>query len=98
MISQLSVYGKNFNVVIFLDTLTMNNVKLCVMVVLTKLYPFIPLSVTLIIFPGHRSVKQFKLYILCSYLLKFKLCMLVDYIKGIMNISLFLTFSHIQRK
>ena len=41
--SQLSTHGKNFNVAIFLDTVNMVNVKLCMMVVLTELYPFMPL-------------------------------------------------------
>ena len=31
------------------------------MIVLTELYPFIPLSVTLTVFQGHNSVKQFQL-------------------------------------
>ena len=64
---QLSICGKNFNVVnvvTFSDTISMINVKLCMAVVLTELYPFIPLSlslvsVTLIIFQGCSVVKQF---------------------------------------
>ena len=55
----VSVYGKNFNVSIFSDTLNMINVKLYMRVVLIELYPFIPLSVTLIVFQGHGSIKQF---------------------------------------
>ena len=35
------------NDVIFLDTINMINVKLCMMVVLIELYPFIPILVTL---------------------------------------------------
>ena len=45
----------------------MINVKLCMMTVLIEFYPFIPLSVALIAFQGHSSVKQSKLKILCSY-------------------------------
>ena len=52
------VRGKNFNVEIFLDIIHMINVRLCMMVILIELYPFIPLSVTLIVCPGHSSVKQ----------------------------------------
>ena len=51
-------HGKNFNAVIFVDTMNVIIVKLCMMVVLIELYPFIPLSVTLSIFEGHRSVRQ----------------------------------------
>ena len=51
--SLLSICGKNFNVVIFLDAVNIINVKLWIIVVLIELYPFIPLSVTLIIFQGH---------------------------------------------
>ena len=57
---QLAVGGRNFNVAIFLDTINMINVKLCMMVELIQLYPFTPLSVTLIVFQDHSSVKQFK--------------------------------------
>ena len=55
----MSVSGKNFNIAIFLDTVNMINVKLCMMVVLVELYTFIPLSVTLIVLRGHSGVKQF---------------------------------------
>ena len=40
---------QNFKVAVFSDTIKMINVKLCMMVVLTELYPFKPLSVTLIV-------------------------------------------------
>ena len=55
----VSVCGKNFNVVIFSDTINTINVKLCMMVVLIDLYPFTPLSITMIVLQGHSSVKQF---------------------------------------
>ena len=53
--------GKNFDVVVcfFSDTLNVIDVKLCMMVLLIEHYLFLPLSVTLTIFQGHRSVKQF---------------------------------------
>ena len=47
--SQTSIRGKNLNIVIFLNTINMINVKLCMMIVLIELYPFIPLSVTVIV-------------------------------------------------
>ena len=63
---QVSVYGKHFNVEIFSDTMNMINNKLCTMVVLIKLLPFMPLSVTLTVFQGHSFVKQFYLKMVCS--------------------------------
>ena len=51
------------------------NVKLCMMVVLIELYPFTPLSVTLIVFQG-RSNKT-----VVTENLMLKLCMLVDCVK-----------------
>ena len=60
---RVSVCGKNINVAIFSDTVNMIKDKLCVMVVLIELYPFIPLSVTLIVFQGLSSVEQFQLNI-----------------------------------
>ena len=56
---RVSVCGKNLNFASFSDTINMINVQLCVMVVLIELYPFIPLSVTLIIFQGHVVAKSF---------------------------------------
>ena len=40
-------------------TLNMVNVRLCMLVVIIELNPFVLLSVTLIAFQGHGSVKQF---------------------------------------
>ena len=51
--------AKNFTVAVFLDTVNMINVKLCMMVVLTELHSFIPLSVIVIAFQGYSNVKQF---------------------------------------
>ena len=56
---RVSVYGKHFNVEIFSDTMNMINDKLCMMVVLIELLPFMPLSDTLIAFQSHSFVKQF---------------------------------------
>ena len=50
--------SENLNVAIFLDTINIMKVKLCMPVVLTELYPFIPLSVTVIVFQIDSSVKQ----------------------------------------
>ena len=72
--------------------MNMISVKLCMVAVLIELYPSIPLSLTLIVFQGHSSAKQFKLRILCSYPTQLKLCTIVDYIKKIMNIPLFFYF------
>ena len=66
------------------------------MVLHIELYLFITLSVTLTLFEGHSNVKQFWLNILHSYPIKLKLCRTVKYIAQVMNISLFLTFTHIQ--
>ena len=43
----------------FLDTINMMNVKLCMILALIKLYPITPTTVTLIVFQGHKRVKQF---------------------------------------
>ena len=80
-VSRLIVgHGQKFNVAIFLDII---NVKLRMMVLLTEFYVVIPLSVTLTIFhfQGHRSIKQFYLRILCSYLIKLQLHRIVKYVK-----------------
>ena len=53
-----SVCVKNFNDAIFSDIINMINLKFCMMIVLIELYPFILLSVTLIVFEGHSRVKQ----------------------------------------
>ena len=45
---------------------------------LTELYPFIPLWVTLSIFHGHSSVRKFELKFLCSDHIKLKLCRTVN--------------------
>ena len=46
-------------VAIFLNIINVIYVKLCMAARLIELYLFIPLSVTMTIFQGHRSVKQF---------------------------------------
>ena len=69
------------DVAVFSDTITVINVRLCMMVII-KLYLLIPLSVTLNIFYDHSRVKQFKLKFLCSYLIKLKfLCSYVIQLK-----------------
>ena len=89
---------ENFIIGIFSGTIKSIKVKLCTMVLLVELYLFILLSVTNTIFYGKRSVKHFRLKILCSYLIKLKLRRIVKNIKWIMNISPFvvvLTIAHI---
>ena len=77
----LGQQGKILNFEIFSDSINMVNVTLCVMVALIVLYPFISLSVTLIVFQGHSSVKQFELKMLYSYPIKLKVFMILDYVK-----------------
>ena len=45
LVDQVSGHVKNFNTGIYSDTIDAINVKLCIMVLLIKLYLFIPLSV-----------------------------------------------------
>ena len=52
------VWYKNFNVAIFLDTVNVIKVKLCVLALVVELYLFVPLSVALTIFQGLSSVNQ----------------------------------------
>ena len=59
LISQVSGLVKYFNIGIYSDTMYVINVEVCMMVLLIELYLFIPLSVTLTIFQGHNSVKEF---------------------------------------
>ena len=47
---RMSAFGKNFNIVIFSNTINMITVKVCMMVVLIELYLLIPHSVTLVVF------------------------------------------------
>ena len=58
-VDQVSWLVENFNIGIYLDTMNVVNVKLCLMVLLIELYLFISLLVTLTIFQGHCNVKQF---------------------------------------
>ena len=53
----MSICGRNFNVGIFWDTIIVINVRQCMIVVLIELYPFIALSITLVVFQGHNNVK-----------------------------------------
>ena len=42
-VSQLSGLVENFNIGMYSDTINVMNVKLCIMVLLTELYPFMAL-------------------------------------------------------
>ena len=66
-------FVKNLTFGIFSGTVNVINVKLCMMVLLIECYRCIPLSVTLTIIQGHSNVEHFKLKIVCSYPIKFKL-------------------------
>ena len=59
LVGQVSGLVENFNNGIYSDTMNVISVKLCRMVLLFELYLFIPLSVTLTMFQGHRNVEQF---------------------------------------
>ena len=56
---QVSELVKHFNIWIFSDTINLINVKLCMMVLHIERYLFITLSVTLTVYQGHVSIKQF---------------------------------------
>ena len=58
-VGQVSEFVKNFNIGIYLDTINVINVELCMMLLLVELYLLIPFSVTLILFQGDSNVKQF---------------------------------------
>ena len=69
------------------------SLKLCMLVLLIERYVVIPLSLTLTIFQGRSSIKQFELKILSSYLSKF-----IKKIKNIGTAIYFFASAHIQRK
>ena len=84
----VSICGKKvFNILIFLDTIDVIKVKLCIMVVLIELYPFMPLSMSLIVFPGysshtHDTVKKKKIHIyIYIYPIQLKLCTAAGHVK-----------------
>ena len=56
LVGQVSGLVENFRII--WDTINVINVKLC-MVLHTELYPFMTLLVTVTLFQGHSSVKQF---------------------------------------
>ena len=58
-VGQVCGLVENFNIGIRSGAINGINVQLCVMVLHTKLYLFIPVSVTLTIFQGYINVKQF---------------------------------------
>ena len=58
-VSQMSGLVKNCYIGIYSDTMYVINVEVCMMVLLIELYLFIPLSVTLTIFQGNSTFKQF---------------------------------------
>ena len=71
--SVLAVCNKNFNAAIFLDTINMINVKLCMKVVFIELYSFIPLSGTWLYFKVTAVSNSFnwKFYVLIQLSGKF---------------------------
>ena len=81
------------NSAVFSDAVNMIHFNFSMKALLIELYPFISLSVTFNIFHGHSSVKQFELYMLCSYWVKLKLydCLLcqVDHRYTMVSIFIF---------
>ena len=71
IISQVSGLVENFNIRINFesDTISVIDVKFCMVVLLFELYLFIPLSLTLTIFQGHTAMAN-------SFNLKF--CVLIQ--------------------
>ena len=59
LVGQVSGLVENLNIGICSDTVNVINVKVFIIVLLTERYLFKPLSVTLTMFQGHISVKQF---------------------------------------
>ena len=59
LVGQVPGLVENFNNGISSDTIDVINVKLCMMLLHFELYLFIILSVTLTLFQGHSSIKQF---------------------------------------
>ena len=66
-----------FNVANFSDTVNVTNVQICMIDQLTELY----LLLTLTIFQGQRSIKQFEMKMLCSYQIKLKIWRILKFIK-----------------
>ena len=81
LVRQVSELVENLNIWIFSDNINVINVRLRMVVLLIEFYLFIPLSLTMAIVQGQSSVKQFQERIVCSYLIKFKLCRIVKYVK-----------------
>ena len=59
LVGYMSGLVKNFNLGNFSDTMNVINVRLCMVVLLSELYLFITLSMTLTLFQGFSCVKQF---------------------------------------
>ena len=58
-VGQVTGLAENFNFGIYSDTLSVKNVKLCMIVLLIEIDLLIPPSVTLTLFQAYSSVKQF---------------------------------------
>ena len=59
LVDQMSGFVENIGIFSLLHTINVINVKLCIMVLLIWLYLFHYTLVTLTLFQGHSSVKQF---------------------------------------
>ena len=83
------------NFVIFSDTRTMINVKLCIIALLTELNPFISLSLTFMSLTLTQQCQTFLTEHFMFYPMKFKLYRIVKYVKEILNTSLFFLLAHV---
>ena len=76
-ISQVSGFVKNFNTVIYSDTINVITVTLCIMVLLSELYLFISLSSDLDHISRSQQCQSVLTEKLFSYSVKLKLCRIV---------------------
>ena len=76
----VTVRGKNFNIVIFSDTMKYDK---CPTLHNDSAHWALPIHTTFndLAFQGIRGVEHVLLKILCSYSIKLKLCIIVDYVK-----------------
>ena len=66
LLGRLADCGKNFNIAIILDALNALTVKLCVMVVLNMLDPFVSLSLPFTVFQSHSDTQRLNVKVVFS--------------------------------
>ena len=67
LVGQKYGFVENVNIVIFSHTINVINVKLCMMVLFSKPYLFIPLSVTLTMFQANSNIRHLFNLSLCIF-------------------------------